>query len=155
MLITSALSPSARLKNPFSTPYSHPIAHSALPSFIPPLHRLSDISYYIYSLLGNPSSIRYLGHDWITNGDTGAIIEDIFLAHYRTAELDLPWPVLQFDVASEGGRALLAMPNSLAVAWMMVDHAAVLGRRRPTVNIFTDNGGVLLCMLWDLVPVVR
>ncbi|KAL8649893.1 MAG: hypothetical protein Q9226_005387 [Calogaya cf. arnoldii] len=152
MLATFVNSPSNRLTDSFNTPYPQPVNPLNVPSLIPPLNRLSDVSWYIYNLIGNAAKIRYIGHDWINNDDTINIVEDIFTAYTDVADPDLPWPGLVFDVASEEGRALLATPNSLAIAWMMVDHAGVLGRRRPRVHVFNDETGQI-CLLWDLVPV--
>ncbi|KAL8670948.1 MAG: hypothetical protein Q9168_004531 [Polycauliona sp. 1 TL-2023] len=152
MLATFVNSPSNRLTDSFSNPYGHPINPNDVASLIPPLNRLSDMSWYIYGLIGNPSKIRYIGHDWINNADTINVMEDIFMFHTGAADPEIPWPGLDFDIASQDGRALLATPNSLGIAYLMIDHAADLGRRRPRVHIFGDDGGHL-CMLWDLAPV--
>lgn len=65
----------------------------------------------------------------------------------------IQWPGLQFDIESDGGKALLATPNSLGVAYLMIDRAAVLGGRLPRVHIWRTPLG--RCMLWDMVPVGR
>ncbi|KAL8729107.1 MAG: hypothetical protein Q9166_004938 [cf. Caloplaca sp. 2 TL-2023] len=151
MIAMFVQSPSARLQNSMESPYGQVIAKENLPQVIPPLHRLSDLSWYIYSLIGNPGNIRYIGHDNVANTATNDIMDHIFSEHYDDTDPDLPWPGLVLDIDTDEAKALLSTPNSLGVAYMMIDHAAVLGRRHPKVYLF--NGiGVRTCMLWDLAP---
>ncbi|KAL8988498.1 MAG: hypothetical protein Q9169_008544, partial [Polycauliona sp. 2 TL-2023] len=152
MLATFVNSPSKCLTDSFNNPYPNPVNPNDVPLLIPRLNRLSDMSWYVYSLIGNPAGIRYIGHDRINNDDTQNIIKDIFMFYTGVADPETPWPGLVFDVASADGKALLATPNSLGIAWMMIDHAAELGRRRPKVHVFNDSDGQA-CILWDLAPV--
>ncbi|KAL8735788.1 MAG: hypothetical protein Q9166_000652 [cf. Caloplaca sp. 2 TL-2023] len=152
MLATFVQSPSARLADEDDTPYDHAVPARDIPILIPPLHRLSDVSWYLWSnITVNPGLLRYIGHDYANNKHTASIIEYLIIARFGDPRHVLRWPGLVFDVESEGGKALLATPNSLGVAYMMMDYARVLGRRRPRVHIWQDEGG-RKCLLWDLVP---
>ncbi|KAI4279924.1 MAG: hypothetical protein L6R38_004864 [Xanthoria sp. 2 TBL-2021] len=123
-----------------------------IPNLIPPLHRLSDLSWYTYSkLASNPGRLRYIGHHFISNDDTKAIFDRILQTAYKTNTPNVAWPGFLASVNSDEGKALLATPNGVGVAWLMIERAAALGRRRPVVRIWNANG--FRCMLWDLVPV--
>lgn len=123
-----------------------------IPNLVPPLHRLSDLSWYTYSkLASNPARLRYVGHHFISNDDTKAIIDRILQTAYKTNTPNVAWPGFLASVNSDEGKALLATPNGVGVAWLMMERAAALGRRRPVVRIWNANG--FRCMLWDLVPV--
>lgn len=101
---------------------------------------------------GNPARIRYIGHDWIANADTESIIDYLVTVKFGRRDPILDWPGLVYNLTSKEGKALLATPNGLAVAWMMVERAAALGRRQPKVHVFLGGMGQH-CLLWDLVPV--
>lgn len=154
MLAISVTSPTARLTAPFDRVYPDIPTPGEIPSLIPPLNRLSDMSWYYYREAGitHLAQIRYIGHDSISNKETNTVIEYLFLRGFGTDQPDLNWPGLVYNVTSDEGKALLATPNSLAVAWMMVDHAAVFGRRLPRVHLFVGDFG-FPNMLWDLAPV--
>ncbi|KAL8673683.1 MAG: hypothetical protein Q9168_001898 [Polycauliona sp. 1 TL-2023] len=152
MLATNVQSPSARLADSDDSPYGHAVDEKDIPPLIPPMNRLSDISWYVWSQLAPyPERLRYIGHDFIVTGDTTSIMEYLTIARFGDDEIDLPWPGLFYDIDTDEAKALLVVPNSLATAYIMLDHAATLGRRRPRVHIFKNNRGVW-CMLWDLVP---
>ena len=60
-----------------------------------------------------------------------------------------PWPGVSFQVRLEKkdelagdaeGLALLGMPNSANIMWMLVERAKVLGRRALRVHIFVEGG---------------
>ncbi|KAL8759753.1 MAG: hypothetical protein Q9199_000559 [Rusavskia elegans] len=153
MIATNVQSPSARLADNDDSPYGHAVDEKDIPTLIPPMHRLSDISWYVWTQVApNPGLLRYIGHDFIVTGDTTSIMEYLIIARFGDDEIDLPWPGLWYDIDTDEAKALLVVPNSLATAYIMLDHAATLGRRRPRVHIFKNHRGVW-CMLWDLVPV--
>lgn len=85
---------------------------------------------------GNPVLIRYMGCDLILSGNTGSIIDGVVTARFGHPAPDLDWPGLVFDIESDVAKALLATPHSLGVAWMMTDHAAILGRRHHNSHSF-------------------
>lgn len=86
---------------------------------------------------------------------TRPLMKEIFRARRGTA--DVPWGKrLTFDLTSDEGKALFASPTGVAVNWLLIHHAASLGRREPRVTIFNPGGGNRgdnHCMMWDLVPV--
>ena len=77
----------------------------------------------------------------------------IFGAAFR-GDKGVPWPGLPLGLDSDEGKALLAAPNGIGMARILIDRVATLGRRKVTVNIFTGaNGdGYYYCMLWELSP---
>lgn len=99
-----------------------------------------------------PNSLRLIGIDGISNGDTFGIMKTIF--EKGEAKEPIKFPGLKFGLDTEEGQALLATPNGLAIAWLMIDRAGKLGRRIPTVSIYSvypETGGYYR-MLWDLQP---
>ncbi|KAL8789296.1 MAG: hypothetical protein Q9213_001219 [Squamulea squamosa] len=123
-----------------------------IPNLVPPLHRPSDLLWYTYSQnTPNPGNLRYIGHHFISNRDSSAIIDRLLQLAYNTNTPNIPWPGLRLDIDTDGAKALLATPNGVGVAYLMLDRAAVLGRRHPVVHIWNANG--FRCMLWDMVPV--
>lgn len=77
-------------------------------------------------------------------------MEDIF--NDRRGTTVVPWENrLTFGLDSKEGKALLASPNGLAVAWILIHRAEELGRREPRVTIFNPDG-TNRCMIWDLIP---
>lgn len=68
-------------------------------------------------------------------------MDHLFNERYGRPDPEDPWPGLVLGIDSDQGKAMLATPNSLGVAY----------RRQPNVHFFTMDGD--LCLLWDLVPV--
>lgn len=100
----------------------------------------------------NPNSLRFIGIDGISNGGTFGIMKTIF--EKGEAKKPIKFPGLKFGLDTEEGQALLASPNGLAIAWLIIDRAGKLGRRVPTVSIYSvypETGGYYR-MLWDLQP---
>ncbi|KAL8769218.1 MAG: hypothetical protein Q9209_004719 [Squamulea sp. 1 TL-2023] len=140
------------VESPSNLLTSRQVPHGDIPNLIPPLHRLSDLSWYTYSQFSpNPVNLRYIGHHFITNRDTLAVIDRLLQAVYGANAQNIPWPGLRFDMNNDAAKALLATPNGVGIAYLMLDRAVVLGRRHPVVYIWNFNG--FRCMLWDLVPV--
>ncbi|KAL8707078.1 MAG: hypothetical protein Q9225_007835 [Loekoesia sp. 1 TL-2023] len=111
---------------------------------IPPLNRWSDVAWLLWTLTpgnkDNPSQIsklRYVIRDNVGNEITREIIERIEGVEPDT--LDLPWPGHTYDMRTDGGKALLGTPNGIGVAYLIKDHSDVLGRRIPSVRIFSAN----------------
>ncbi|KAL8853715.1 MAG: hypothetical protein Q9221_001526 [Calogaya cf. arnoldii] len=122
-----------------------------IPNLVPPLNRLSDLSWYTYSkYTPNPAGLRYIGHHFISNPDSAVIIDQILRAAYNINTPNIAWPGLQASITTDTGKALLATPNGVGVAWLLIDRAGVLGRRLPVARIWNANG--FRCMLWELVP---
>ncbi|KAL8636582.1 MAG: hypothetical protein Q9228_006034 [Teloschistes exilis] len=147
IISTDSLSPSAALKKRRNPP---PAAD--IPNLIPPLNRLSDLQWVFWSDIAgnNVGRLRFLGRDHIVNDDTGAIVQYIFRAK-KGVDM-VPWPGLSFSIDTDEAKALLGTPNSLNAVWLMTDRAAVLGRRRPVVTIWSAALTNWICMMWDLAP---
>lgn len=62
---------------------------------------------------------------------------------------EAPWDGYTFGMDSDEGLALLGTPNGGATAWILMDHFAELGPRKPRVTVST-HGASYLCMLWYL-----
>ncbi|KAL8889341.1 MAG: hypothetical protein Q9215_003370 [Flavoplaca cf. flavocitrina] len=77
-------------------------------------------------------------------------VDQILKATYNTNTPNIAWPGLQASISTDPGKALLATPNGVGVAWLLMDRAGVLGRRLPVARVWNANG--FRCMLWDLVP---
>ncbi|KAL8996283.1 MAG: hypothetical protein Q9169_004169 [Polycauliona sp. 2 TL-2023] len=151
MLAMYVYSPSARLMSEDDSPYGRVIPKAEIPPLIPRLHRLSDVSWYVYSnYTANPGGLRYIGHNHVENADTASIMDYLFIVRYGNAEVVLPWPGMVFDIGTDAAKALLATPNGVSIAYIMIDHA-VMGRRRPRVHLMQDGEGVRR-ILWDLIP---
>lgn len=77
--------------------------------------------------------------------------------HDRPETLNLPWPGHLLDLRSDRGRALLATPHGVGLAWMIADHSNVIGRKFPVVCYFTGLGSppfsvfaIEYFMIWQL-----
>ncbi|KAI4262252.1 MAG: hypothetical protein L6R42_002565, partial [Xanthoria sp. 1 TBL-2021] len=119
---------------------------------LPPLSKLSDIIWLNWKTNSpNPKELRYIAHNKIINKQSGSAMDYLFL---RPKE-DIPFPGLEYSRDSEELKALLATPNGIAVAWILIDHASELKgrdggltRRELKVNIFEVDRDQF--MLWDI-----
>ena len=118
--------------------------------WVPPLNRWSDVTWLMWKEKNGGNNLRYIGHDYITNEASEAIMRYIF-NKYRHSQV-VPWPGLDFTMDKDEGRALLGTPNGIGTARLLIDRAADLGRRDLKVYIWTFENDHL-CMLWDMVPV--
>ncbi|KAL8936196.1 MAG: hypothetical protein Q9211_004303 [Gyalolechia sp. 1 TL-2023] len=140
-------SPQYQVKQRFKTP-EMPVAE--ILKRVPPLNRLSDVMWTVWNTVStSPNDVRYIGHNDIINEDTHGIMDEIFSR--GKAKKPVEWPGLTFGLDSREGQALLATPNGVGTAWFLIDHAGKLGRRIPTVTIFSPTG-LHFRMLWDLRP---
>ena len=109
------------------------------------------MTWYTYSkYAANPASLRYIGHHSISNPESSDIIDYILRSAYHTNTPSMAWPGLQPSINTDAGKALLATPNGVGVAWLLIDWAGVLGKRLLVARIWNPDG--FRCMLWDLVP---
>ncbi|KAL8761526.1 MAG: hypothetical protein Q9184_002346, partial [Pyrenodesmia sp. 2 TL-2023] len=101
------------------------------------------------------NSIRQFSKDDLNNGWTiAAIMNDVF-DKSRTGK-PTPWPGLTFGIDKDEALALLATPNGLTTAYLLIDRAKELGKRVPSVTIFApypDWRDAGYAMFWDLRPV--
>ncbi|KAI4248499.1 MAG: hypothetical protein L6R40_001060 [Gallowayella cf. fulva] len=123
-----------------------------IPKYIPRLNQLSDLVWLAWdNLVENPEVLRYYAVEGIFNAVAKNLMDEIFQQRRGTTN-DIPWSLrLTFDLKSDEGKALFASPNGIAVNWLLIHHASLLGRREPRVTIFNP-GGSNRCMIWDLVP---
>ncbi|KAL8730527.1 MAG: hypothetical protein Q9166_003976 [cf. Caloplaca sp. 2 TL-2023] len=123
-----------------------------IPKYIPRLNQLSDLVWDAWdNLVENPEVLRYYAVEGIFNAVAKPLMDEIFQQR-RGTTADIPWSQrLTFDLNSDEGKALFASPNGIAVNWLLIHHATLLGRREPRVSIFNP-GGSNRCMIWDLVP---
>lgn len=109
---------------------------------IPALNRWSDVVWFLWSKEAGDQAgnLRYIFRDNARNEVTRAIIEKIHGLEDHPDTLDLPWPGRTYDMRTEDGKALLATPQGIGVAYLIKDHSDVLGRKIPLARVFTvDN----------------
>lgn len=79
--------------------------------------------------------LKYIFRTNIITPSTKEIMEHIGGAQRN--ELNLPWPGRTFDMSTDEGKALLATPHGVGLAYMIIDHSNVIGRKIPFARIFT------------------
>ncbi|KAI4208479.1 MAG: hypothetical protein LQ348_000141 [Seirophora lacunosa] len=132
------------------------VAEAEVSKQIPRMSQLSDLIWFTWTgVTDNPGSLRYYGVEGILNAVVKPLMQEIFQA--RRGTNDVPWDKrITFDLSSDEGKALFASPIGIAVNWLLIHHAAELGRREPRVTIWnpknTNNLGDNFCMIWDLIP---
>lgn len=153
MIATTALSPSASIADDQGSPYGHPVDARDVPNLVPPMHRFSDLAWFFWTKATVfRGLLRYIGHDFILSEVSVSIMDHLAMMRFGNADVNLPWPGLSYGIDTDEAKALLAVPNGIGVAYIMMDRAGWLGRRQPTVHIFKNDWGKW-CMLWDLAPV--
>lgn len=125
---------------------------------IPPLYRASDVLWLYWTLVAKEEAgqIRYIIHENVVTAFTRKVMEYIWRA--GPDALVLPWPGQLYDLRSEAGRALLATPHGIGIAYLIADHSDKLGGKKyPAVCIFTAPNSVEFLnerynyyMIWEL-----
>ncbi|KAL8888399.1 MAG: hypothetical protein Q9215_004157 [Flavoplaca cf. flavocitrina] len=117
---------------------------------IPKLHQLSDAAWEVWkAVTDQPQTLRFLARDGIRNRITIPLLDYLFKRDRNS--LEIPWDLrLTFRLDSDEGKALLATPHGIAVAWLLIHHHEKLGSRDPRVSIFQVEGH--RCMIWELIP---
>ncbi|KAL8631419.1 hypothetical protein Q9189_002841 [Teloschistes chrysophthalmus] len=124
---------------------------------LPPLNKLSDLLWLSWNTVSqNPKQLRYIGRSEIVNPQTRAIMDYLFLRGSESKSLtaDTRWPGLEYKADSDELKALLATPNGLATAYILIDHSCELKRRdeltnrQLQVNIYAIDRKYF--MLWDI-----
>ncbi|KAL8728268.1 MAG: hypothetical protein Q9166_005508 [cf. Caloplaca sp. 2 TL-2023] len=120
--------------------------------YIPRLNQVSDVAWEVWTAITNsPQKLRFYAVDGIFNTITSPVMDYLFQRD-RPGALNVPWDRrLTYGLDSDEGKMLLATPTGIAVAWILIHHKQLLGRRDPRVSIFRD--GNLRCMIWELIPV--
>ncbi|KAL8991569.1 MAG: hypothetical protein Q9169_007835 [Polycauliona sp. 2 TL-2023] len=156
LISLNSLSPVAVLSR--RTPSISKQDRNALPSS---LSRLSDILWLNWlSTSATPRYLRYIGISKISNQQSGSAMDYLFnrdASGKNPQKKDIPWPGLEYGGESDGLKALLATPNGIADAWMLIDHAVGmrgkvegegLARTELRVNILEAERDCF--MLWDI-----
>ncbi|KAL8786034.1 MAG: hypothetical protein Q9213_003016 [Squamulea squamosa] len=104
---------------------------------LPILHRWSDVVWQNWTAIaGNDASqLRFIMHQDVFTSSTRKLME--YVEVVEKDNLDLPWPGQTYDMRSDDGKALLGPVHGLDVAWLIIDHSDVLGRKLPAIRIFT------------------
>ncbi|KAI4242058.1 MAG: hypothetical protein LQ352_007318 [Teloschistes flavicans] len=120
--------------------------------WVPPLSRFSDAVWTVWTLgMGRkePGRLRYIGHEDISNFESEEVMDYVF--QRKRPGVAETWPGEEFGLDQEEGLALLATPNGLGTAWLLIDRAATLGRRVTGVRVrIWKNEENFWYMLWDL-----
>lgn len=96
-----------------------------------------------------PGRLRYIGHEDISNFESEEVMDYVF--QRKRPGVAETWPGEEFGLDQEEGLALLATPNGLGTAWLLIDRAATLGRRVTGVRVrIWKNEENFWYMLWDL-----
>ena len=103
----------------------------------PALNRWSDVVWQNWTGLAGTQArqLRYVMHENIDTLDTRKVIEYIEVA--GPDSLNLPYPGTVYDMRSDDGKALLGTAHGMGVAWLVIDHSNVPGRKIPAVRVFT------------------
>ncbi|KAL8995414.1 MAG: hypothetical protein Q9169_004859 [Polycauliona sp. 2 TL-2023] len=143
ILITTAYSPAYWVKK-------RGVRDDEVQQHIPKLHQLSDAVWEVWKAIADkPKTLRFLARDGIRNGVTSPLLD--YLLKRDRGTLEVPWDRrLTFGLDSDEGKALLATPNGIAVAWLLIHHHETLGSRDPRVSIFQVEGH--RCMIWEMIP---
>ncbi|KAL8767900.1 MAG: hypothetical protein Q9209_005686 [Squamulea sp. 1 TL-2023] len=114
-----------------------PKAYAVPGSPLPALHRWSDVVWQNWTAItgNNARQLRFVIHQDVFTSPTRKVMEYIEVA--EKDKLDLPWPGQTYDMRSDDGKALLGTVHGLGVAWLIIDHSDVLGRKIPAIRIFT------------------
>ncbi|KAL8842266.1 MAG: hypothetical protein Q9170_000592 [Blastenia crenularia] len=126
---------------------------------IPDLWRWSDVVWFAWAKIAGDKAgqLRFVIQENITTEQTRRMMEYIEGVHNSPDYLRLPWPGHLYDLGSKEGKALLATPHGVGLAWMIAEHNNVLGRKYPVVCIFSENKAspfsryaVEYFMIWEL-----
>ncbi|KAI4288343.1 MAG: hypothetical protein L6R35_002387 [Caloplaca aegaea] len=139
---------------------NHSPKHEAEPGqMIPAFYRWSDVVWLAWTQIARERAgqLHYIIQENITTALTRKVME-IISGGVGPDALDLPWPGRLYDLRSKEGKALLATPHGVGVAFMIADHSDVLGGRKyPAVCIFTARNTVPFLeerwnyyMIWEL-----
>ncbi|KAL8770987.1 MAG: hypothetical protein Q9209_003406 [Squamulea sp. 1 TL-2023] len=143
ILIKAAFSPTYHMRR-------DGIPAAEIKKFIPRLNQLSDVAWEVWKAIADqPKTLRFFGRDEVSNSVTSPLLDYLFTRDRRS--LEVPWSHrLTYGLDSDEGKALLATPNGIAVAWLLIHHHETLGRRDPRVSIFQV--GRRRCIIWEMIP---
>jgi hypothetical protein len=94
---------------------------------LPDLRFWSDVAFLQWkSQASEDSELKYVLRYNVTNYTTNFVVEAINEANCCKT---LPWPGVDYDVASEEGKALLGTPNGSSTAYMLIQHKQQLDHK--------------------------
>ncbi|KAL8730526.1 MAG: hypothetical protein Q9166_003975 [cf. Caloplaca sp. 2 TL-2023] len=107
------------------------IPNDQIEKFIPRLNTVSDVVWETWKAIVNqPAKLRFYAVDGVINSVARPLLDYLFLRDRKTTIVE--WEDrLTFGLDSDEGKALFATPSGVAVAWLLVHHHNVLGRRDP------------------------
>jgi len=107
---------------------------------LPKLRSWSDIAWLQWSEIAgkNAKNLRYVFHSPVTNTEARWLINRAFQLSGQELKT---WPGVDFDIATDEGKALLSSPNGAGVAYLLFAHKRHLGRKTISkVTVFADDG---------------
>ncbi|KAL8722326.1 MAG: hypothetical protein Q9225_001174 [Loekoesia sp. 1 TL-2023] len=104
---------------------------------VPTLNRWSDVVWMNWTAIaGNQArQLRFVIRENIITPETRKLIEYIEVA--KPDDLNLPWTGNVYNMHSEYTRALLGSVHGMGVAYLIIDHSNVLGRKIPAIRVFS------------------
>ncbi|KAK5008297.1 hypothetical protein LTR28_004175, partial [Elasticomyces elasticus] len=115
----------------------------------PPFGRLSDITAIVWqegarAAGTDPRNLKYYISPQIVNGQSKDVIKQALTNAGVPTDPPPAWP------DSDEAKAILASPNGGALAWLLIQHKAMLGVKTITaVTVFRDEGGTSKNPDWD------
>jgi hypothetical protein len=107
---------------------------------LPRLRGWSDIAWLQWVEIAgeNAKNLRYVLRSPVAKTEAQWLINRAF--QLSSKELKT-WPGVDFDMATDEGKALLSSPNGAGVAYLLSTHKRHLGRRTISkVTVFADDG---------------
>ena len=106
---------------------------------LPKINRWSDVVWGIWSDTagGAAGSLQYIFRDNIVTEDTRSVIDE---AIAPTTIGELAWPGKTFSQDELSGQALMGTPHGNGIAWMLIEHIDVLGKRDIEITVYSGPG---------------
>jgi hypothetical protein len=107
---------------------------------LPKLQGWSDIAWLQWAEIAgeNAKNLRYVFRSPVANTEAQWLINRTFQLSGKGLKA---WPGVDFDMATDEGKALLSSPNSAGVAYLLFTHERHLGRKTISkVTVFADDG---------------
>ncbi|KAI4156026.1 MAG: hypothetical protein LQ340_000572 [Diploschistes diacapsis] len=94
--------------------------------------------------------LQYIIHMLVSNSVSVAVAQRVFTGGTGTPASFPQWPGRSYETDTEGGAALVGVPNGYGVAYMLAQHRAQLGPRTvDQVRVFGNDYGQL-CIAWHV-----
>ncbi|KAL8748656.1 MAG: hypothetical protein Q9184_007161 [Pyrenodesmia sp. 2 TL-2023] len=108
---------------------------------VPEMNRWSDIVWLLWAQEAGDKvgNLRFIFRDKVRNEVTREIIKHVHGLQDKPDTLDLPWPGHRYDMRTDDGKALLASPQGIGVAYLIKDHSNMVGRKVPYAHVLSVN----------------